>query len=317
MATIGYRRMSGAIGISLAEKGTRGLWWEKRLALTNWLHACGHSIFWLSRMTKASQDTGVSVPPPAHVDVLMVEFGSSNTQFNGKDLEETHAIVMRHKGPIVFICDDPDLPYLWKTVPAARAKQWRCWYNAAAPAPFGGQPTGIPVFDFPFSSLQAPASVSLGYQCNHLAYIGRPGGREKQVRALIAGRVPFRAYAKPAEWEKLGVLALPPPNQPDRAAFYASQLGCLVLADAKHKRLGWRTGRAFHSILAGCPAVVEADHVHLAKNFPSFKKASDLVKLAHDWALSPSVRNGALVRPLEKLKEDRRLCEQAVAELEL
>lgn len=256
---IAYRRMSGAIGTSHLEQGTRGMWWEKRLALVAWLRARGHTLHYVNRMTKYSAQPRTYAFDDTY-DVLMIEFGSANQQFYGEDLAGTLGMAARHKGRIIFINDDPDLPYLWKSVPIERQKRWVCWYNATQPQPFGGQPAHLPMRDFPFGALvpmQAPRDAS----DDALVYIGRPQGREKQVDALVAAQAPVRWYAKPKEyarWPQIQVQA--PPQQPQRAAFYSRQLACLALADAKHKRMGWRTGRAYHAVAAGCPALSSLDH---------------------------------------------------------
>lgn len=279
---IAYRRMSGAIGLTDQEKGTRGLWWEKRKALFQCLYERGHRVDVAGRFTKPSQEFHETKVLDSSHEMLMIEFGSSNKSFYGDDLDETLAVAHRFRGPIVFLCDDPDLPYLWKTALPLPKQTWSAWYNCTRPQAFAGQPKWVKSFDFPFSSFQPTNSPSAEYQKDHLVYIGRPNGREKVVKALIAGGVPWRAFGKTEEWSALGVRVWDAPQQPDRAEFYRRQLGSLVLADSKHKRLGWRTGRAYHALFAGCPAVVEADHDALA-GFTRFNTATDLRHLAERW----------------------------------
>lgn len=276
---IAYRRMSGAIGVSPNETGTRGLWFEKRLALVLKLINRGHSVDFVSRMTKPSSHVESHDLRSDH-DVLMIEFGSANTRFYGKDLEETQALAQKHMGQIIFICDDPDLPYLWQTV--KNPSQWSCWYNAVKPPHLGGQPFGVKSYDLPFSSLQAYSLPKSSYQNEKLVYIGRPGGRGETIRNLLVDQAPWRVFGKQAEWDAWGVMVRPAPDQPKRKEFYADQIGCLALADSKHKTTGWRTGRAYHAMLAGCPSLIEADHVCL-NGFPKFSSIDEVKKTFHRW----------------------------------
>lgn len=309
---IAYQRMSGAVGLSLEEKGTRGLWWEKRRALFSALQNRGHQICLTSRVTKQTKASGYSFLPfrePAWYDMLMIEFGSSNSQFYGKDLEETRnaAAMMCAAGkPVIFLCDDPDLPYLWKTM-TGQHKNWSVWMNARYPQPFGGQPETVRSFDFPFSSLQNCSNPSSHFQKDALVYIGRPNGRESSVKDLIQSRAPWRVYGRPAEWAKFGVPVFEAPNQPQRSAFYQGQIGSLVLADSKHKRLGWRTGRAYHALLAGCPAVVEASHTALS-HFQTFREGAEIRHILNLWS-DPKVRMQEWERQINILNDEKQIAE--------
>src|SRR3984957_13659717 len=144
--------MSGAVGLTDEEKGTRGLWLEKRRALLKELRGRGHEVSVVNRMTAPSK---VDDPPrwdPKRCDLLMIEFGSSNARFYGEDLALTQCMADEHAGPIVFLCDDPDLPYAWKMV-TSRRDRWTAWFNASMGVPFGGQPPEIRILDAPFASL--------------------------------------------------------------------------------------------------------------------------------------------------------------------
>lgn len=258
---IAYRRMSGKIGLSDFEKGTRGMWWEKRKALLKTLRSRGHEVDVISPLTEYS-GAGFGRPYSSDHELLMIEFGSSNTNFYGKALQETADLYKQHRGPIVFLCDDPDLPFhAWGVDRRTDVFQW---LNCTLPAPLKS-PDWVVNLDMPFSALQARVAPPRafgkpGFAGDRLVYIGRPGGRTKALKALLAEQIPLVVYASPKEWRGFDVEVLPPPAQVDRAEFYAVQLGCLCLADAKHKRYGWRTGRAYHAALAGCPVVGEADH---------------------------------------------------------
>ncbi len=281
--------MSGAIGFTRWESGTRGLWLEKRVALAQALRSRGHRVDWVNRLTKFSQQgSQVAYDPVAH-EVLIVEFGSSNASFYGSDLEETQRIVARHTGKIVFVCDDPDLPYLWKTLGSGKHSQFTCWYNAAHPVSFGGQPETIASRSFPISGLipcKLPGDAQIG---TTLAYVGRPKGREQVFRNLFLAKAPIQIYGRVPEWDGYDCAVLPPPPQAARARFYGNQLGSLLIADRKHKRMGWYTGRAFHAIAAGTPAVAEHDH-HAMTGLRRFQEPAELQELVTEWRENPQSR---------------------------
>lgn len=313
---IAYRRMSGPIGLTSVETGTRGLWFEKRLALVAALKGRGHEVDFINRFTKytagAVWETEFSAT--SH-DVLVIEFGSGNTQFYGKDLARTQEMVTGHRGRVIFLCDDPDLPYLWKTVPVSDYSRWSVWMNAFRPQPFGGAPEGIRHFDAPFASLFPGGKRPIEPEEKTLVYIGRPNGRTKVLKEIL-GKVSVVICGRAAEWREFSGAQVPrvfaPPEQSERATFYSRYLGCLVLADAKHKRLGWRTGRAYHALYAGCPAVVEHDHDAL-KAFPSFRDAAALNALVERWS-TPGVRLGDWKLTFDKVSyEDRRIMDETFA----
>ncbi len=286
---IAYRRMSGTIGLSDQEPGTRGAWLEKRRALLGLLKSRGHDVELVGRLSKASG--GASLPWQPPYDLLMVEFGGANKMFNGKQLIETLNISMQHQGPKVFLCDDPDLDFLWDEYRDLTYAGWSIWNNSLSASRLPRQPGDVPVFDYPFSWNVPELEPRTSYATEHLVYIGRPGGRAKAINELVQARVPFVAYANPKEWAKHPQVQVAlPPTQAQRAGFYADSLGCLALADAKHKRLAWRTGRAFHALAAGCPAHVEHGHPGLA-GFQQYRDAGSLNTLL-SFDRDPNTRNG-------------------------
>lgn len=302
---IAYRRMSGGIGVSLKERGTRGLWWEKRRALLSTLVDRGHEVDFVGRMTKESAHLPVEKLSSKH-ELLFVEFGSANKSFYGDDLDETIKMVEQHMGQIVFLNDDPDLPYLWDTLKSS--KNWSCWYNAYHGKPFGKQPADIKIFDMPFSSLQKENYPSKAYQADAMVYIGRPNGRAAIVKKLIASQTKWRVFGKQKEWDDYGLIAHTPPDQPNRQEFYSKQIGCLVLADKKHKEMGWRTGRAYHAFAAGCPAIVEEDHKFL-KPFPKWGSPWDIDRHFHRWR-DPDLRERDWCKIREIILWDRMIAEE-------
>lgn len=309
---IAYRRMSGAIGVSEYEQGTRGLWWEKRRALVKYLVERGHKVDFLNRMTKHSQFMKTIVSP-ADYDILMIEFGSSNESFYGEDLELTRKYVNTFHGPKIFINDDPDLPFIWDKV--TNITNWTCWYNAVKPQPLGKQPKEILSYDMPFSSLMEPLEPSNAYQKDYLVYIGRPNSRSKMVKYLVANNAPWRVFGRNEEWEQFGLFTHPAPDQPKRAEFYQHQIGCLVLADPKHKAMGWRTGRAYHAIMAGCPALVESDH-HYLSGFPKFTGIIEINRALHRWR-DPDLRREDWKHQIGHMWHERTIADKTLVEHEL
>ncbi len=308
---IAYRRMSGKVGLSQFEEGTRGMWWEKRIALLKTLRSRGHTVDIISPLTKFSG--GTVLPYERNHELLMIEFGSSNFNFYGAALVETTKIFELHRGPVVFLCDDPDLPFHeWGSCRRDNVFQW---LNCTLPAPLKS-PDWVVNLDMPFSALQArgapPRFGKPGFAGGlHLAYIGRPGGRTKALKAIIAEKVPLVVYANPKEWKGFDVDVRPPPAQVDRAEFYANQLGCLCLADAKHKRYGWRTGRAYHAALAGYPVVGEADHPAL-QDFARYDQPIALFR-AIEMFKAPVSRALVQKTQLSFIEHDLRIADETFA----
>lgn len=326
MATIGYRRLSGSIGLSLKEHGTRGLWWEKRRALVNYLEEDRrHSVHFIGRMTKQTmQDGDVPIfnhdPDGKHrYDVLFVEFGGTNAQFFGKALAETYRLVERHKGPIFYLCDDPDLWFPWKAMPGEDWSRWTVLVNAAAeragprvyPVPGGAR-----VLDLPVASLLTPDKPVEKYARDNLVYVGRPDGRSDAFRRLIAANAPFRVYGRSEEWEEYGVRVEEAPPQPQRGAFYAGQIGCLAVADKKHKKMLWRTGRAYHAVAAGCPVLAEANHTLLASNFGAYDDPARVREWVERWR-DPARRADDVRQQQGAVARERPILEDTIRECSL
>lgn len=306
--------MSGAVGLSYQETGTRGMWWEKRRALFDLLARQGHELRVLSKLTKATLEAGgyEHLVGSEDCDVLVVEFGGSNKRFFGDDLAETRRLIRAHKGKVVFICDDPDLWFPWKDLPDEDWSRWTVWVNATGPADSFPVPPEATVVDFPFSSLQAtrPPTAAEG---DKFVYLGRPSGRAGVFKKLIAAQVPLQVYGRAKEWEELGMMVREAPAQPARGAFYGKQFACLAIADAKHKRMGWRTGRAYHAIAAGCPAVAESDHPGLS-HLLTFSQPRDLVALLARLK-EPGARTALVIEQQAKIVGEQALVSAALQKL--
>lgn len=313
---IGYRRLSGALPLGREEQGTRGAWWEKRRGLLATLRARGHDVHLLSRLSKNAECDGeyqvlVGSGP---WDLLMVEFGGANRRFFGKDIDATLTLAREHRGPIVYLCDDPDLVFPWKELPE---EDWSRWFFAAnALCARDLMPSGCSYLDMPFGALNTAArelqDVEVG---KHLAYIGRPNGRVRPFREIEASGAPVMIYGRDEEWAGFGFVVRPAPSQTERAAFYAAQRGCLAVADAKHKRLGWRTGRAYHALAAGCPVVAEADHPALDWAF-RYRRPCDLIVICKALA-DECYRDKAMKEQRARVGLDRTLADKALVALGL
>lgn len=311
---IAYRRLSGSIGLTDSEKGTRGLWWEKRRALIMELNMRRHEVLICSKLTTPTASTirKASNEEALECDIMLVEFGGLNMQFYGAEIHETIKLCRNFKGPKVYICDDPDLPMPWHLLGPLRHEQWSTWNNAVYKKPIKGTPLEVRVMDFPFASLQEIREPRMDVKQDKFVYIGRPNGRLFAVRALVAGGAPWKVYGRQKEWEEHGIMVNEPPQQPQRADFYAEQIGSLVLSDSKHKELGWRTGRAYHAAMAGCPAVVEADHEAL-KYFARYKNCSDLIALRDRWR-DPDLRSGEVRRQVQNIWSEKVIAEKTLSE---
>lgn len=289
---IGYKRYSGPIGISGEESAFRSLWFEKRIALKKLLESRGHKVVFLSPPTPPSKGLYPYPPEPGQkFDVLMIEFGGTNFLFHRKDILETMDLIKNHSGKIVYINDDPLLvpPIISKTDRNGGIGQfvdhrWRIWLNAKTDKMNFHEALKmdpmVPIFDFPVASIMDPES---GFrdnpEINKLIYIGScADSRWKKVKELVDSQVPLDIAATTKLDERLTVGEyVKPPSQSERRAFYGKYLACLAISDLKHKKWNWRTGRAYHALFAGIPAIVEGSHTALVEDgFPSFNSTEEL-----------------------------------------
>lgn len=257
MKTIGYRRVSGAIGLTSNETGARGAWVEKRRALWEQLEKRGYYVESLSRYSKATQaEIGQPIRSVADYDVLMLEFGGNNAVFNGKDWDETIEIVHAHSGPVYFVCDDPDLTFLWDKLPNEDWSRWTILVNAVntdVAREILKVPAAARVVDYP-AHTGIKTNVYAGPGNGRCVYLGRPNGRLRQLGPFLHE---LTIAGKPAEWAKVDVEdVIEQPSQSQRRQFYAQFSAAFAGFDGKHARSGWRTGRAFHALFSGVPVIV-------------------------------------------------------------
>jgi hypothetical protein len=280
--TVGYRRVSGKIGLTNKENGVRGAWVEKRVALfKNMLHF-GYRIIPLSEPTDPTSDDGFkSFDTYQPCDVLMLEFGGTNLQFYQKYWDKTVEMIKAHSGRIIFLNDDPDLPFLWELLPDEDWSRWTIAANATncdEVAAILKCPNGTTTVDLPMASGMEFAEFSTG-GIERAVYIGRPNGRAKHFKEYSKSRY-LQVAGKEAEWEDYsGLTILENPQQRDRRAFYRKFNGCLAVYDEKHKNSGWRTGRAYHALYAGIPVCAPTGNNGLNWCFPA-NTAEELTKFA-------------------------------------
>lgn len=280
--TIAYRRVAGKIGLTSYEEGIRGAWVDKRIALFKSFFADGYRIILLSNTTESTKGEGVDFQRKEPYDILCLEFGGTNLQFYGNDWELTAKYVDSHKKDIWFVCDDPDLSFLWNLTPNEDWKRWTILANAvnadatlqALKAPEGVKFIHVAMDKYMEAETFSPGTIA------KVVYIGRNQGRSAYFKTF--GQSPFLQIAgKPKEWEDYPNLTLVDvPQQKDRRKFYRNYYGCLAIYDKKHKETGWHTGRAYHALYAGIPVLAPPGNAGLDWCYP-VNEASDLEKFVN------------------------------------
>jgi hypothetical protein len=283
---IGYRRVAGKIGLTKNEAGVRGAWVDKRVALFKMIGNAGQRIELLSETTEETKNDGTTIGDLNKVcDVLYLEFGGTNIQFYGKDWNKTVEIVKRHKGKRkVFVCDDPDLTFLWDMLTEENWSEWTIAANAVNTQEVLRvlkAPAGVNCIHLPMDKGMEFLDFSEG-TINKIVYIGRNQGRASHFK--IFGSSPYLQIAgKAKEWEDYPNLTLVDiPLQKNRRAFYRDYYGCLAIYDKKHKETGWHTGRAYHALYAGIPVLAPPGNDGLSWTYPvtCLKDIEDFINLS-------------------------------------
>jgi hypothetical protein len=224
------------------------------LALLASLEARGHTFRYLSNPTANSEAVGYQKLPYVTCNVLMLEFGGANLLFNRKAWDETFAIIRQHKGQIIFLCDDPDLPFLWKELPDEDWSRWTCAVNATQ-LDMTRLKLNIPaqaqIVDTPFHALLDQREFNDGEEITAV-YFGRPNGRIKSLTPYLQSGM-ITIAGKADEWKEEPISLVTPPEQKERSDWYRRWRACFAMYDKKHEITGWRTGRAYHALLAGIP----------------------------------------------------------------
>jgi hypothetical protein len=259
-----YHRISGAIGLTDHEAGTRGAWVEKRRNVLDWLVKRGHDVTILSHLTKATRQLpswnykfSVSAGADCHsADLLVLEFGPSNGSWYKEDYAFTQSVCQEYTGPIVYLCDDPDLlkPSVCRYVPQDDWSRWTFLLNCQRPE------LAPKVLNAPAEATYAEFNPSVGMpldayapaELELLCYPGRPGGRKAQCQAMVDSEC-VQVVGNQAEWKGYLTTVMPSPQQANRRAFYRQFAGLICAFDKTHAELGWRTGRAYHALCAGVP----------------------------------------------------------------
>jgi hypothetical protein len=253
---IAYRRVAGKIGLTANENGIRGAWVEKRIALMKHFLNLNYQIVLLSETTETTKQQGYKTFSKYQpCDLLVVEFGGNNLQFYKKDWFKTLEIIKAHTGQILFLIDDPDLPFLWHLLPDEDWSRWTIAANAVntnAVREVLKVPAKAKVVDYPMM----PEGDNLTFNAkenSHLIYIGRPNGRKKYLNDYTQSDH-LRIAGQEKDWRQYDkIKLLPYPQQRHRKQFYQQFSGCLAISDNKHIQTGWRTGRAYHALYAGIP----------------------------------------------------------------
>ena len=305
---IGYRRVSGKIGLTSKETGVRGAWVEKRVALFKTLLEYGYHIIPLSDATGATIDDGFTTFSEYQpCDVLILEFGGTNLQFYQKYWDKTVEMITAHTGRIIFLNDDPDLSFLWELLPNEDWSRWTIAANAVNSAEVSKIlkcPDGSRTVDLPMSSGMEFAEFHEG-GIEKTIYIGRPNGRTKYFKEFIKSEE-LQIAGKPTEWEDYkDVVVIDNPQQRDRRRFYQTYNGCLAVYDEKHKNSGWRTGRAYHALYAGIPVCAPKGNMGLNWCYPvdSADDLSNFTKLSVDsrqkiWQKQRELASGNVIDPI-------------------
>lgn len=297
---IGYRRVAGKIGLTNNEDGIRGAWVDKRIALFKKFFSDGYRIVLLSNTTTITKNEGLD-RQSERFDILCLEFGGTNLQFYGKDWSMTVEYVKQHAGYKWYVCDDPDLSFLWELLDDEDWSKWTILANAVEK-------------DSTLRALKAPPGVCFEHVAmdkymqadefsagtiNKIVYIGRNQGRAAYFK--IFGVSPYLQIAgKTKEWEDYPLLSLVDvPQQKDRRKFYRDYYGCLAIYDKKHKETGWHTGRAYHALYAGIPVLSPPGNNGLSWTYP-VNTAKDLESFIQ---LSVEERQAIWKKQLDKVRE--------------
>lgn len=299
--TIGYRRVAGKIGLTSHEEGVRGAWVDKRVAMFKKFLSENNKIVILSGTTFETRNEGVE-KQKEHFDILCLEFGGTNLQFYGKDWEETVSLVKAHDGFVWFICDDPDLSFLWNLLDGEDWSRWTIIANAVntnAVLETLRAPEGVGCVHVAMDNYMESDAFSAG-SIPKVVYIGRNSGRSAYFKTF--GKSPHLQIAgKAKEWEDYPDLTLVDvPQQKDRRKFYRDYYGCLAVYDKKHKETGWHTGRAYHALYAGIPVLAPPGNAGLDWCYP-INDVADIEKFVN---LSVEERQAIWQNQLDKVKQE-------------
>jgi len=277
--TIGYRRVAGKIGLTPNESGTRGAWVDKRVALFKEFGVKNkYKIELLSDTTDETKNDGLLPQYDAKFDILCLEFGGTNLQFYGKDWDKTVNYVKNHAGDVWFICDDPDLSFLWELLPNENWSRWTIIANAVnvqETLKVLKAPEGVKCIHLPMNASMEFDTFSAG-TINKIVYIGRNQGRAAYIKTFGTAKS-LQIAGKEKEWEDYQFKLVDVPLQKDRRKFYRNYYGCLALYDKKHAVTGWHTGRAYHALYAGIPVLAPLGNKGLEWCYP-VNTAEDLDK---------------------------------------
>ncbi len=278
---IGYRRFAGGIALSANESLVRSHWTEKRRNFIAGLIGRGHEVTMMSGPTRGSRGL-FEYDETAKVDVLIIEQGMQDYYFGAKDLTKTLAIIERHEGRVVYVCDDPDL--FPKPDLHIDYSNWlfavNCLYPERIELP-------APAVDFPMMPIKLFYEPPRNVEAT-ASYVGRPNGRGRQVKSFLATGL-LEIYGAAKDWKAYDVQIHPAPKGHERYVVMRRHAYSLSLFDSKHAKYGWRTGRAYHSLNAGVPVVVSSGNDAL-----SWAEVIEPQDLSHFVSQPPATRHEIL-----------------------
>jgi len=281
---IGYRRITSKIGLSFFESGQRGSWVEKRIGLINFLKSKNIEINYLSSFTSQSQHIKQS---EGKIDVLLLEFSGNNLNFYEKDYNHTLKLIEKHNGKIIFVCDDPDLPFLWKLLKNEDFSRWDIWINAKnkeKAREILKIPDKCQVYDIPFHQFLKPTNQS-NYKIKKIIYIGNNTGRKKIFQELI-NSPNLIISGREKEWQDYNVQITLMPDQKDRKQFYKLFFASLCVNDTKHLDSKWRTGRFYHGLYSGLPILTVKNYSSVnGYEIENFKDLDNFTTISDEYRL--------------------------------
>lgn len=241
--TVYYRRYSGKIILDEKQATSfRGNWLEKRVALFGELQARGVSVESLTHPVEKDLDYRFG-------DWLFIEFAGINKMFFGNQIAETHRLAthaISAGAKVAYLIDDPEL--IDPKLPCTEV-----WANCQNVELLQAK-LSAPVFTFPFHGFLPIARPRPDY-ADRVVYLGADsGGRLERLRYAVNYIPKLTVYAK-GNFKSTDFNVQPPPTQAERQLFYVTSRASLALADNQHLKLGWFTGRIYHSLSAGCPVV--------------------------------------------------------------
>ena len=254
---IAYHKVSGKIGLSNHETGKKGMWVEKRVAFLNFLQE-KHTFDILTKTTPPTQRLGYSQKiTNEKYDTLILEFGGTNMLFYERDWDFTFYLIKKHKGQIIFLCDDPDLMFPFKKIDEDYSR-WTILLNTPTPQlcrDILHIPDKAEILDYPFHHGMHKMGITTPKN-KKIIYMGSLKNRKSQAFLLDSKHITSITEKQDT------------PHQFQRYNYYRNFFASLCLYDKKHEKTNWRTGRAYHALSAGIPTLAMEGSIGLGWCYP-------------------------------------------------